>query len=93
MRREECGFTINTRYSHKKTLHQIFEIIHEHGGISEPDFFEHFSNRKDAIECIRVLTNGQYHILNYRIEGGVRYYSFSQYFLQKNGIHSGSVPA
>lgn len=93
MKREDRGFPNNTRYSHKKTLQLIFEIIRQCGSISEPEFFEYFSNRKDAIACIRVLTNGQYHLLNYRIEGGARYYSFSRYYLQKHDNCSGGVPA
>lgn len=96
MRKEESAVSqagiINNLPPHSKNLRPILETIAINGNISEIDLFARFPNRKMALESVRILTSGRFHILNFRIQNGVRTYYFSEYFREKNGIPQ-EVPA
>ena len=73
----------NTLFSHSKVLRQILEIVFLEGSISEARVFEIFVNRRLAIDFIGRMMTGKNRAFDSRLEGGNRYYFFSEHFLKK----------
>jgi len=74
----------------KKTLRTILEIIYLQGCVSEIQIFELFVNRRDAITFIERGTTGRNRLLDSRLDRGIRYYYFSEHFLQKQAAMEAS---
>lgn len=75
--------TDNTLFSHSNILRSILEIIYLQGSISEIEIFDLFVNRRHAIDVIGRMTTGKNRALDSYLDGGLRYYRFSQHFQRK----------
>jgi len=73
----------NNLFSHSKILRQILEIVYLEGSISEIRIFDLFGNRRTAIDFIGRMTTGCNRAFDSYLDGGLRYYRFSQHFLKK----------